>query len=670
MRQKRSQLIVAAGFIAAGVWAPQAATAGPSGGALPPQLVLAIYVADDELLPYDALAVALNVTVVDPVEDGFVTVYPCAQDEPNTSNLNYRAGTTIPNAVISRIDEDGFVCVVTSAATDVIVDVAGYFPANSPLAPLDNPERILDTRTGVGAPAARVLAGNTLEFQVGGMRSTPVDATAAVMNVTAVGASAAGFATVYPCGQPVPNASNLNFSAGQTVPALVIARLGTVGKVCITTTATIDVIADVSGYFPSGADGYTPIDNPERVLDTRSGIGAPVGRPAANTELGFQVIGKAGVPSSATSVVLNVTATQTLAAGFTTVYACGTAVPNASNLNFRPGADVPNLVIAKIGADGRVCTKSSAAVGLIADVAGYFEGSDAYVPLQSPYRVADTREGGAIRCNLAISPMTNHSVTITDLATGGKRTLSHPLMVNPVFSRAALLADCSGFIAVVSSGAIGEGDVVEFKFSGQTTVLTHVVGYPVVSVLDDGTAVVVNGFGVTNARTGVRLVSFNGDIGFPNSPYPAANFNPVGVTGDGIAAAQVADPGSPFDEITYWDIADGQFLGKGPSPTEQGIAVVPQLSRYATYMSALIAEGITATPEGIRVEVETTDGVPIVVSPFVVVPPPSTNNYTQWMGDGSMVICQADNGNPGVYRWDLFSSPTLLYRGPCPAVVG
>lgn len=176
---------------------------------------------------------------------------------------------------------------------------------------------------------------------------------------------------MHPCDQPVPNASNLNFAVGQTVPSLVIARLGTGGKVCVQTTATIDILADVSGYFPAGTVGYVAIDNPERIVDTRNGIGVPIGRACANSELGFQVVGKAGVPATATAVVLNVTATQASAADFTTVCACGIAVPNASNLNFRPATDVPNLVIAKIRNDGRVCTKSSADVGLIADVAGY-----------------------------------------------------------------------------------------------------------------------------------------------------------------------------------------------------------------------------------------------------------------------------------------------------------
>jgi len=75
-------------------------------------------------------------------------------------------------------------------------------------------------------------------------------------------------------------------------------------------------------------------------------------------------------------VVLNTTVTNTWAAGFITVYPSGTAMPNASNLNFGPGQTIPNLVIVKEGSDGRVnlANNSSQSVDLVADVAGYFIG--------------------------------------------------------------------------------------------------------------------------------------------------------------------------------------------------------------------------------------------------------------------------------------------------------
>ena len=89
------------------------------------------------------------------------------------------------------------------------------------------PRRVLDTRNGIGAPAAALAAGQTLELATTAIAGVPANADAVVLNMTAVNARAAGFATIYPCGQPRPDASNLNFTSGQTIPNLVIARPGT-----------------------------------------------------------------------------------------------------------------------------------------------------------------------------------------------------------------------------------------------------------------------------------------------------------------------------------------------------------------------------------------------------------------------------------------------------------
>ena len=56
-----------------------------------------------------------------------------------------------------------------------------------------------------------------------------------------------GFVTVFPCGQSVPLASNLNYVAGQTVPNVVVAKVGAGGKVCINSFAATDLVVDVAG---------------------------------------------------------------------------------------------------------------------------------------------------------------------------------------------------------------------------------------------------------------------------------------------------------------------------------------------------------------------------------------------------------------------------------------
>ena len=343
-------------------------------------------------VPADAAAVVLNMTAVNAQAPGFATVYPCGQARPEASNLNYAAQQTIPNLVIAKPGVGGKVCIYSFAAIDVLADVSGFFPAGSGFAPITNPTRVLDSRNGVGAPAARLGAGSTLELQVTGVAGVPGDAGAVVLNMTAVNAFAPGFATVYPCGQARPEASNLNYAAQQTIPNLVIAKPGVGGKVCIYSFAAIDVLADVSGFFPAGS-GFAPITNPTRVLDSRNGVGAPAARLGAGSTLELQVTGVAGVPGDAAAVVLNMTAVNAQAPGFATVYPCGQARPEASNLNYAAQQTIPNLVIAKPGVGGKVCIYSFAAIDVLADVSGFFPAGSGFAPITNPTRILDTRNG-------------------------------------------------------------------------------------------------------------------------------------------------------------------------------------------------------------------------------------------------------------------------------------
>ena len=221
-------------------------------------------------VPADAVAVVLNFTVTNPVGTGYVTVYPCGSPRPVASNLNFVAGQSVPNLVIAKLGTSGRVCVYSYAATDLLADVSGYFPVGSGYAPIANPTRILDTRS----PVTRLAAGAVLELPVGGVGGVPADAVAAVLNFTVTNPAGTGYVTVYPCGSPRPEASNLNYVAGQSVPNLVIAKLGTAGRVCAYSYAATDLIADVNGFFPAGSS-YTPIPNPTRILDTRGS--APCG---------------------------------------------------------------------------------------------------------------------------------------------------------------------------------------------------------------------------------------------------------------------------------------------------------------------------------------------------------------------------------------------------------
>ncbi|MDQ4070537.1 MAG: beta-galactosidase, partial [Actinomycetota bacterium] len=217
------------------------------------------------------------------------------------------------------------------------------------------PARILDTRSGNGAPAVAVGPGGTVELQVTGRGGVPASGVSSVvLNVTVTHPSAPGYLTVFPTGEPRPVGASLNFVANQTVPNLVVTKVGAGGKVSLFNAAgTIQVIADVAGWYDSGAATSGARYNsltPARILDTRSGNGAPadVLSPGATVEL--QVTGRGGVPASGVSaVVLNVTVTQPSTTSFLTVFPTGQARPGASNLNVVAGQTVSNVVVAKVG---------------------------------------------------------------------------------------------------------------------------------------------------------------------------------------------------------------------------------------------------------------------------------------------------------------------------------
>jgi hypothetical protein len=322
-------------------------------------------------------AVALNVTVTDsqaPAVGGFVTVFPCGT-RPNASNVNFVNGQTVANSVIAPVSASGDVCFFVFGRANVIVDVSGYFPTGSFSAL--TPARILDTRGAGGGPVGDGAGGGQARvlrvFGQGGVPSSGVSAVALNVTVTDSQAPAVGgFVTVYPCGTR-PNASNVNFVNGQTVANSVIAPVSASGDVCFYVFGRANVIADVSGYFPTGK--FSAL-TPARVLDTRGAGGGPVGDGAGGGQARvLRVTGQGGVPASGVgAVALNVTVTDSQApavGGFVTVYPCGTR-PNASNVNFVNGQTVANSVIAPVSASGDVCFYVFGRANVIADVSGYF----------------------------------------------------------------------------------------------------------------------------------------------------------------------------------------------------------------------------------------------------------------------------------------------------------
>ena len=354
-------------------------------------------------------AVSLNLTAVGPTAEGYVTVWPCGSTKPGTSNVNFVKDQIVPNAVIAPVDVTGKVCIASTSATHLVVDVNGWFGANSGLRAV-TPVRVFDTRNGTGGvPVAKVGAldgsATALEVSILSAIGQSAGAVSAVsLNVTATGTSVSkygGYVTVYPCGGAPPNSSNLNFVANQSVPNAVIVPVSATGTVCFYVYGQADLIADVNGWF-AGGSGFNSLA-PTRVFDTRSGSGGvPVAKVGAldgsGKELKVQVAGTNGVPSgrSAAAVIMNVTVDATTASaygGYVTAYPCDATPPNSSNLNFVSGQTIANMVVAPLSASGEVCFYVYGQAHVLADITGWVAAGDTVYTAMTPVRFSDTRSG-------------------------------------------------------------------------------------------------------------------------------------------------------------------------------------------------------------------------------------------------------------------------------------
>ena len=402
---------------------------------------------------------------------------------------------------------------------------------NVPAEPADYvslaPARFLDTRSM--ATGARTFDGNDLGCGAvdqglanvrtlviegrNGIPSAGVDAVA--VNVTVVSPTASNYVTIYPSGTPKPNASNINFVAGQTLPNMAIVKLGSDGKIAIYNNAGLtQVIVDVVGWFPDGSD-YTGVD-PQRLLDTRScsgcdtidGLNEATGALSAQQTFLLPVVGRGTIPLTGVgAVALNVTVVSPTASNYLTVYPSGAAQPTASNLNFTAGQTIANMVIAKVGNDGKIAIFNNAgSTQVLVDVVGWFPTVSEYTGIV-PQRFMDTRfcsgcdtvdgqyEGlgplapaqasslqitgrGSIPSSGVGSVALNVTVvgsTASNYLTVYPSGAAPPTASNLNFSAGQTIANM--VIVKLGTGGVNAGKITLYNNAGFTPVLVDVVGY-------------------------------------------------------------------------------------------------------------------------------------------------------------------------------------------------
>jgi hypothetical protein len=308
-----------------------------------------------------ARAVALHVTVVGPQADGFISVYPCGP-LPTVSNLNFQAGPAAEtNLAVVGLDVEGGVCVASSARTDFIVDVAGYFNVDGLTAfRRGTPARLLDTRTGDGG---RLAANETRKLSF-----PPGPALAAVLNITTTNPSEDGFLTVYPCQDGLPNASQSNPRRGGVKANLVMATLDAGHSVCVYSKQPVDLIVDQFGTWEQGTgELFVPV-TPNRLVDTRS-ADAPFHFTSPDQSVTLAMPGSGSFV--ARSAFLNLTTSDTKRGGtFVTGWPCDTR-PITSNVNSLSAFPVANAAVIGLSANRDVCLFSSQPTDLLVDIFGW-----------------------------------------------------------------------------------------------------------------------------------------------------------------------------------------------------------------------------------------------------------------------------------------------------------
>lgn len=430
------------------------------------------------------VAIALNLSVVSPTGPGYIRAWADGQPVPGVSIQSFAKGQSISNLAISQVGVDGKVAILVSgSATHVVADVQGYYmgvePVPGAMMPL-SPVRVLDTRYGIGTYGAALPVNTPLAFRVAGAAGVPAFYVGtALLNVSVVNPTGAGYIRAYAHGSPVPAVSDQNYRPGESISELVAVPIGQDGfaSVYLAGAGKAQVVVDVYGYFIAGsADSSGAFQSvpATRVLDTRSGVGAAKAPISAGHAVTLTLAGRAGVPTTGIrDVALTVTVVRSTAAGYIRAYSDGPLVPGVSNQDYRAGDTISALVFVPVGPDGKVALllSGSGSADVVADVSGYVDANSPATADATAYQENPVHDG-AVTAGLPANPQLKWTRNL-----GGP--ISYPVIADGrVFVTAGVPRDGGGYSAGniyafdAESGAVDWGPI-PYSADGGRNSLTY-----------------------------------------------------------------------------------------------------------------------------------------------------------------------------------------------------
>lgn len=361
--------------------------------------------------------------------------------------------------------------------------------------------------------------------------------------------------------------------------------------------AVVAMVASVLVMTPSASSAAFP---------TIDGLFSGVGSIGPGAVLDLTVVGRGGVPAvGVDAVVINVTATGSTSESFLTVYPTGTGRPTASNLNFRVGQTNPTMVIAKVGAGGRISIFNLVgSVEVIVDVLGWFPTGGSFTSL-SPARVFESRPGlptvdgqfagvgplgpgqtttvvvagrGGVPASGVDAVALN--VTATGPTTDTYLTLWPTGSDRPTASNLNVVAGSTRPNMVIAKVGLG-GSVSVFNFSGSTDFIVDVLGW----FPTGGSFTSVTPARVLESRSGLPTVdgqfSGTGELGAGGvQQVPLLGRGGIPATGVGAVAVNVTATGASVESyLTVWPTGANRptasNLNSATGQTVPNMAIVP-----------------------------------------------------------------------------------------------
>ena len=221
-----------------------------SGGRVAADTPRSFQIAGAAGIPADARAVAVNVTAVQPQPGhGNLRIYPDGGAVPVVNNISYSPFVDTAAFVVIRLPADGKIDVYSAgSSTDVVIDAFAYYPPSANLVAIQ-PIRVYDSRD-----YTPLQPGTVVNVHVAGIAGVPADAQAVLLSVTAIHPGVVrnfqGNLRVFPAGEPVPEASTLNYPCNVSNFAIVKLTGDRVVSL-FSARASVDVSLDVYGYVPA-----------------------------------------------------------------------------------------------------------------------------------------------------------------------------------------------------------------------------------------------------------------------------------------------------------------------------------------------------------------------------------------------------------------------------------